>query len=573
MAKRKAARPISSPAAVEHVSIVYAREVVSGERLACKWVKLACQRHLDDFQRTDIFFDAAAADRVIGFLETFRHYKGEWAGQRMKLEAWQKFVISCIFGWKWVKNGRRRYRYAYIEVPRKNGKTILAAGIAIYMMCADGEGGAEVYNTATKKDQAMISWKDAKILIKKSKDPDFVAAMKIRENPAIIEYEAADSSMRPLGRDADGDTTDGLNPHCIIADELHAWKTEGFWQVLDSALGARAQPLFFQISTAGNSVESVGKTRHDIVKEMLEGRADDIDDFFGIIYTIDEGDDMEDPETWAKANPLYGVTVDEDKFRAKLAQAKMNPASMRELMTKWLNRWLNQAEAWLDSEKWDRCVHQYDKERLKGLRCYGGLDLALTRDLSAMALVFPPQDWLERWTVLIEYWCPEEDIKIRSRRDKVPYQTWASKGFINVTPGEIMDHTIIQKAIIQAHEDYDLRAVGYDKTYTQQIIQPLLDAGVNMLSVSQGIITMSPMAKELERLVIEESRFNHFGHPILAWNASKCVVDVDANGNIKPNKRKSVERIDGLIATIIGIGVGIDMEYEEAGAEMVVTVL
>ncbi len=584
MAKRKAVQAASSRAVVEHVSTDYAREVVSGERLACKWVKLACRRFLEDFSREDIRFDVAAADRVIGFLESFRHYKGEWAGQKMKLEPWQKFVVSNIFGWKWVKNGRRRYRYAYIEVPRKNGKTILAAGIAIYMLCADSEGGAEVYTTATKKDQAMISWKDAQVLIQNCKDPDFKAAMTIRKNPAIVEYEAANAFLRPLGRDADGDTTDGLNPHCIVADELHAWKTEGFWQVLDSALGARSQPVFLMISTAGNSLESVGKTRHDIVKEMLEGRADDIDDFFGIIYTVDEGDDIEDPKTWEKANPLYGVTVDEDKFRAKLAQAKLNPASMRELLTKWLNQWLNQAQAWLDSEKWDKCVLEFDREKLKGLKCYGGLDLALTRDLSALALVFPPQDFLERWTVLMTFWCPEEDIKVRSRRDKVPYQTWREKGHIVMTPGEVMDHTYIQKAIIQASEDYELMAVGYDKTYTQQIIQPLLDAGVNMLSVSQGILTMSPMAKELERLVIDK-KLNHFGHPVLAWNAYNCVVETDANGNIKPSKSKSDgktgqhrtscpnKRIDGLIALIIGLGVGIEMEYEAAEADFEVTVI
>ena len=277
--------------------------------------------------------------------------------------------------------------------------------------------------------------------------------------------------------------------------------------------------------------------------------------------------------------------MDEDKFWAKLAQAKLNPASMRELLTKWLNQWLNRAKAWLDSEKWDKCVLEFDRKKLKKLRCFGGLDLALTRDLSALALVFPPQDWLERWTVLMTYWCPEADVKVRSRRDKVPYQTWESKGYIVMTPGEVMDHTYIQKAIIQADEDYELMAVGYDKTYTQQIIQPLLDAGVNMLSVSQGVLTMSPMAKELERLVIEGTKFNHFGHPILAWNAYNCVVETDANGNIKPSKSKSDgktgqhrtscpnKRIDGLIATIIGLGVGIEMEYEADAGDFEVTVI
>ncbi|QJE95199.1 terminase large subunit [Luteolibacter luteus] len=562
MKRKKTAPAASSPAAVEHAAIDYAREVVAGDRLACRWVKLACERFLRDLERKDIRFDVAAADRAIAFIQAFRHYKGQWAGQRMTLEAWQKFVIGNIFGWKWVDSGLRRFKYAHIEVPRKNGKTLLAAGISLYMLCADGEGGAEVYNAATKKDQAMILHRDARVLIEKSKDPDFKAAFDIRKNPPIIEYGAADSFMKPLGRDTEGDTTDGLNPHAVIADETHAWTTPGFWNVLNSALGARSQPLFLMITTAGHNMDSVGRSHSLIVQRILKGEdGGEGDDYFGIIFTIDEGDNIEDPITWAKANPLYGVTVDEKKFRSQLALAKADPAINRELKTKWLNIWINQASLWLDSDKWSKCRLDFDKRKLEGLRCYGGLDLAITRDLSSLVWVFPPQDWLERWTLLAHFWCPAEDIITRSKRDKVPYQTWAERGFITPTPGEVMDFGYIKSQIEHDCRLYDVRAVGYDKTYAASIVNPLVEEGVNMMSFSQGIMTISPFAKELERLVIEETKLNHFGHPVLAWNAGNVVVKTDANGNIKPDKSKSEERIDGIIAAIMGLGVAIEEEY------------
>lgn len=565
MKRRKApAPPTTSSDPPEHPGIDYARDVISGERPACQWVKLACERFFRDLEREDIYLDVAAADHAIGFIETFRHYKGEWAGRNFRLEPWQKFILLNIFGWKRKDDGLRRFKYGHLEVPRKNGKTILAAGVANYLLCADGEGGAEVYNAATKKDQAMILHRDARFLIERSKDPDFVAAFDIRRNPAIIECKHNDGFMKPLGRDTEGETTDGLNPHGIIADETHAWTTPGFWNVLNSALGARSQPLFFQITTAGHNLGSVGREQSNIVKRILKGEdGGEGDDYFGIIYTIDEGDDVESPAAWEKANPLYGTTVNERKFRSQLALAKASPAIMAELKTKWLNIWLNQASAWLESEKWLAChCPDVTEKDLEGMRCYGGLDLSLTRDLSALVWVFPPQGILERWTLLSRFWCPAEDIVTRSKRDKVPYVNWAGKGFIRATPGEVTDHGFIQKQIIEDSKRFDVRAVGYDRAYSLQIVQPLLDEGLNMLAFSQGILSISPYAKELERLVIEGKKLNHMNHPVLNWCAGNAVVKTDANGNIKPDKSKAEERMDGIVATIMGLGVGIEMEYE-----------
>ncbi|MDB6078743.1 MAG: terminase large subunit, partial [Akkermansiaceae bacterium] len=532
-----------------------------------------CQRFLRDLDRTDIYFDPAAADRAILFIESFRHYKGRFAGQRLKMEPWQKFVVGNIFGWKWAGSGLRRFKYAHIEVPRKNGKTLLAAGIAIYLLCADGEGGAEVYNAATKKDQAMLLHKDARVLIQKCKDPDFISAFEIRRNPAGIEYESASAMMKPLGRDTEGLTTDGLNPHGVIADETHAWPTMDFWNVLNSALGAREQPLVLMITTAGHLLEGVGKSFSNTVETILSGESDDSDDFFGIKYTVDEGDDLENPLTWEKANPLYGITVDEKKCRSQLSLAKTNPAILNEFKTKWMNIWINQGSAWLDSEKWAKCVlPEVTEADLVGMRCYGGLDLAITRDLSALVWAFPPQGLMERWTFLSRFWCPAEDIRVRSTRDKVPYQTWASKGFIYPTPGEVMDHGYIHRQMVEDAKKFDVRAVGYDRTFMANIVNPMVDAGLNMLAFSQGILLISPYAKELEAMIIA-GRLNHMAHPVLTWNAGNVVVHTDANGNIKPDKKKSVKRIDGIVAGIMALGVGIEMENELSGGDFEVTVV
>ena len=565
-AKRKTKKPAPKtppPPPLDHPALDYALAITSGQILACRWVKLAAERFLRDLERTDIYFDPKAANRAIFFIESFRHYKGEWAGRRFKTELWQKFVIANIFGWKWKDTGLRRFKYAHIEVPRKNGKTLLAAGISLYLLCADNEGGAEIYNAATKKDQALILHKDARVLIQKSKDDSFIQAFEIKKNPPVIEYGAANAIMRPLGRDTEGDTTDGLNPHGIVADETHAWTSTGFWNVLNSALGARSQPLFLMITTAGHNLQSIGRLHSKILQRILTQQdGGEGDDYFGIIYTIDEGDDPQSPTSWQKANPLYGITVDEKKMRSQFALANADPAIHRETLTKALNIWLNQASAWLDSQKWLKCQLAFDQNLLKGLRCYGGLDLAITRDLSALVLVFPPQGILERWTLLCRFWCPAEDIITRSKRDKVPYQTWVTQGHLTATPGEVMDHGFIHNQILQDAQDYDLRAVGYDRAYSTHLITPLIEEGINMLAFSQGIMTISPYAKELEKLVIQGDKLNHFGHPILTWCAGNAVIKTDANGNIKPDKSKAEERMDGIIATIIGLAVAIEAEYE-----------
>lgn len=546
-----------------HTSHKYAEDVINGKIVACKWIKLACQRHIDDLLRDDVYFDPAKADRAIGFIETFKHYKGDFAGRKFVMMDWQKFIVASIFGWLKTKDDKRKYKYAFIEIPRKNGKTFLAAGIANYMLCADGEGGAEVYCTATKKDQAKRAWKDMQTLIVKSKNPQFIQRFKMRSKPEEIEFPETESIAIPLGRDKDGLTLDGLNPHCVVMDEIHAWKSFDYWNVLNSALGARSQPLMLMITTAGYLLEGVGKNQEKMAMNILSGTAES-DDYFAAIYTIDKDDDIEDPATWEKANPCYGITVNREKFQSFINLAKQNPDLMREFKTKWLNIWVYQVESWLDMDYWEKCFVDIEPEELKGLRCYGGLDLAQVNDLSAFILLFPPQDWLERWTVVSKFWCPAENIMEKANDSGNPYHVWAEKGLINATSGNVTDYNFIQQDVINMVADYDLQGIAFDRTFSGQIIQNMQDelGEDSLIQFAQGFMTISSPAKELDRKIRGEE-MNHLNHPILNWMAGNTVVAIDANGNIKPDKAKSESKIDGIVSLIMAVGLAEEMEGED----------
>lgn len=448
----------------------YAKAVAGRKILACEWVRLACRRHLADLKRRDLVWDAAAADRIIRFAGKFRHYKGQWAGQIFRVEPWQAFILGSLFGWKHL-DGRRRFSHAYIEVPRKNGKTFFASVIGLYMLCADKEGGAEVYAAATKADQAKIVWKDACKLIQRSKDKGFIAKFDIRKNPAVIEHLDSDSVFSPLSREASN--LDGLNPHCIIADELHAWKDAELWNVLNSALGARHQPLFVQITTAGYLTEGVCRDQQRHVQSVLRGDYDN-DGYFGIIYTTDKSDSPHDERAWQKANPNWGVSVLVESMRSAYKLAKPKPTTWIDFEVKRLNRWATASKGWLNMLRWADCAFgDVEIESLKGKRCFAGLDLAQVNDLSALVLLFPPQDGVPRWTVLPFFWCPEDDIDERSTQARVPYRDWVEQGLIEATPGNVTDYNFIEAKIVEIARIYDIKSIAFDRTFSGAIMQNL----------------------------------------------------------------------------------------------------
>jgi phage terminase large subunit-like protein len=527
----------------------YARGVLSGKHVAGGLVRLACERHVRDKRdgkARGLRFDAKEAERAIGFFDFLRHSKGEWAGQQFALEPWQKFIVGSIFGWRRA-DGTRRFRVAYNELSRKNGKSTLAAGVGLFATFFDNEGGAEGYVAATKRDQAKIVWSEAKRMVEAS--PDLRG--RLMTQVANIHRLDSASKFEPLG--ADADSLDGLNIHCAIVDELHAHKTDEVWAKLDTATGARRQPLIFAITTAGFSRESVCWKQHDYSVRVLEGVVED-DSLFAYIATTDPGDAWDDPKTWAKANPNFGVSVKLDDLERKAARAREIPAEQNWFRRMHLCEWTESSTRWLDLKTWDECGEPFDETELLGRECYGGLDLARVRDVSAFVLVFPPEEEGGRWHTMQRYWIPEMDITERSRRDHAPYAAWRAAGRVTATEGNTTDFRFIQSEVISLANKYDIRAIGYDRVFAGEIIQGLQDEGLRLLDYGQGFTDMAAPVAEIERLVIGRE-LRHGGDPVLRWMASNAVVRSDPMGNKRIDKERSTEKVDGMVALAMGVGV------------------
>lgn len=548
----------------------YAHDILSGKIPACKWVKLACQRHFDDLKNggeRGLWFDPAAGQKVIDFFRFTKHSKGEWAGQVFVLSPWQQFCTWVIFGWK-KKDGTRRFRTAYIEVARKNGKSTWFAGIGNYLLVADGEAGAEVYNAATKRDQARIIHSEATRMIKSS--PGLRKRVTIyRDNLCV---ESTNSKYEPLG--ADSDTMDGLNPHGCIIDELHAHKTRGVWDILDTATGSRRQPLQAAITTAGFDTHSVCYEQHEYVEKILERIVED-DTYFGIIYTIDgeekdgdtiirEEDDWTAEETWSKANPNYGISVKPDDLKRKCKQAREMPAKQNAFKRLHLDIWTEAETLWLNMDKWKICNSPVDTEGLRGRRCYGGLDLSKSQDVSAWVMVFPPETEDDFYRVVCRFFIPQDNMEKRVKKNRVPYDVWVRQGFITATPGNVIDYDFILEQIDQDARAYDIEEIAFDRWGAANIIQKLQEKEIEVIEFGQGFASMSAPALELERLVLGE-KLAHGGNPVLTWMAKNVVARQDPAGNIKPDKEKSREKIDGIVALIMATGRAMRNKKTESG--------
>lgn len=533
----------------------YMAGVLSGRIPAGKLLRQAVERHRRDLKtakKRGLHFDAEAADRVIRFFGILRHSKGEWAGQPFVLEPWQQFVISVLFGWK-RKDGTRRFRVAYLELPRKNGKTTVVAGIGLYLLVADEEPGAEIYSAATKREQARLSHSEAIRMVRAS--PALLKRIRpFRDNLHIVGTAA---KFEPLG--ADENTMDGLNIHGALIDELHAHRTRGVWDVLDTATGARRQPLIVAITTAGSDRTSVCWEQHEYARQVLDGVIED-DRFFAFVASIDEGDDWRDRAVWAKANPNLGVSVKLEDLESRCARAQHQPAAQNTFRRLHLDEWTQQADRWLDLAAWDECAQPVDREEIEGAVCYGGLDLATTTDIAAFVLVVPPEDpEVGLYNVIPFFFVPEENVLERVRRDRVPYDAWIRDGLIEATPGNVIDYRAIRAKIEELGERYQIAEIAFDRWGSQAISNDLIEAGFNMVQFGQGFASMSAPTKELLKLVLSK-RLAHGGHPVLRWMADNLVVRQDPAGNVKPDKGKSTEKIDGVVALVMALDRSIRQE-------------
>lgn len=523
---------------------LYAEQVRSGEILVCEYVRLAVERYYADLDRAldkGRYFDKKAAMRVIHFIEKLKHTKGEWAGQRFRLELWQQFVLWNIFGWK-NADGTRRFRYAYIEIARKNGKTALSAGIGLYMLFADGESRPEVYSAATVKDQAKICFSDAVEIVKATDLKNYLTPYR-----NSIVYELKGGTMKPLS--SDYGTHDGLNPSCGIIDEFHAHKDSGMFDVIKSAFGARRQPLMFIITTAGFDKSGVCYAYRENVIKVLRGVNED-DSLFGIIYTLDDKSEWDDPKMWIKANPNLGVSLSADYLADQVKDAKNRPEAVRNVMTKNVDLWVDAERTWILDDVWQKCIGTTDPADLKGCACWGGLDLSNVSDITAYVLLFHEND---RFQLLPHFWIPEEKMLEKIRKENINYDKWAAEGYVTVTPGNVIDYDFVKADILRIVADYDLRTSAYDRWNSSQTIIDLQNEGMECNPFGQGYGSMSAPTKEFEKLVLT-GKIEHFGNPVLRWMLASTLVKTDPAGNIKPDKEKSTQKIDGIVASIMALG-------------------
>jgi phage terminase large subunit-like protein len=554
----------------------YIDDVLSGRQVVCKWVRLAVARHVNDLEtghERGLRFDETEAKKAIAFFALLKHSKGEWARKTIVLEPWQQFHLWVLFGWRRA-DGTRRFRTSYLEVARKNGKSTMAAGVGLYMLVADGEPGAEVYTGATKRDQARIIHAEAVRMVKQS--PALRNSLTLYKDN--IHDTKAFSKFEPLGKDSK--TMDGLNVHGGIIDELHAHPDGDLWDVLETATGSRRQPLMYAITTAGNNptTASVCFQFHDYTEKALSGVVED-DAFFGTIYSLDidpetrKTEDWEDEAVWIKANPNLDVSKKRADMQDQARRVKEMPARLNSFLQKHLNLWVSQAIKWLNMDYWNACNQPLPN--LSGRQCYSGLDLSSTIDITAEVKVFPPLDDDEPYWILPTFWVPEDRIWERSKRDRVPYEAWLRQGHILATPGNAVDYDFIVANIEADSKIYDIKEIAFDRWGAFQLSQSLSNEGFTMVPFGQGYASMSAPAKELEAKIMK-ANIAHGGHPVLRWMADNVVTIKDPAGNIKPDKSKSREKIDGIVGTIMALDRAIRNEgtqrgsvYEERGLTII----
>jgi phage terminase large subunit-like protein len=545
--------------------LAYADAVIAGDLPAGSLVRLACARHRRDWELTQqpgghpagLTFDLATLDRAVRFFGCLCHSKGEWAGQPFHLEPWQAFIVGSLLGWKRA-DGSRRFRSAYVEVPRKNGKSTLLAGLGLYGLVMDREAGAEVYCAATMRDQAKIVWSEAA----RMRDKSPALSSHVRKFVGSLVAENTGSKMVPLG--ADADTLDGLNPHIVIIDELHAHRTRAVLDVMDSALGARRQPLLAMITTAGSDRASVCWEQRAYAERVLAGLVKD-ESLFAYVATIDAGDDWRIEAAWRKANPNLGVSVKLDYLERRAARAMKMPGAQNSFRRLHLDEWTDATEAWLSAGVWEAVqASTLDLGDYRGSVAWLAVDLSTKRDLTALMAVVETEDDQgdELLLAFPRFWMPADGVLERSERDGVDYATWRDQGLITATPGPVVDVAHVAAAIAELAEELDIRGVVGD-AYRRHELQAALDelsCTVPLIDHPQGYRKAAgsdlwmPGSVDATENAILERKIRIAWSPVLTWNVASVCMVADAQENRKPNKLKSTGRIDGALTLIMAVG-------------------
>lgn len=499
------------------------------------------------FMLNTSYYNKELADYAVSFIECLCHTKGTWAGKPFKLLDWQEQIIRDLFGT--VKpNGYRQFNTAYIEIPKKNGKSELAAAVALLLCCGDGEQRAEIYGCAADRGQATIVFDVAADMVRMC--PALNKRCKILTSQKRILFTPTNSFYQVLS--AEAYSKHGFNIHGVVFDELHTQPNRKLFDVMTKGSGdARMQPLYFLITTAGTDTHSICFETHQKALDILEGRKID-PTFYPVIYGAGDTEDWTDPKVWLKANPSLGETIGMDKVEAACESAKQNPGEENSFRQLRLNQWVKQSVRWMPMDKWDACAYPVNEEMMEGRVCYGGLDLSSTTDLTSFCLVFPPEDEDEPYYVLPYFWVPEDTLELRVKRDHVPYDLWHRQGYLETTEGNVVHYGYIEKFIERLGERFNIREIAFDRWGAVQMVQNLEGMGFTVVPMGQGFASMSPPTKELMKLTLEK-KLAHGGHPVLRWNMDNIFIRTDPAGNIKADKAKSTEKIDGAIACIMAL--------------------
>jgi phage terminase large subunit-like protein len=549
-------------------SLDYAKAVVSGEVLACRWVVAAAERQLADLAREPSadwpwIFDEARAARPCEFLSLLPHIKGKWARERklIELEPWQCFVITTVFGWVHRETGLRRFLEVYEEIARKNAKSTKGSGLLLFMLAADGEHGAECYTAATTRDQARIVFDDARAMAERTPDLRTYLGVAIMQHSLTVAHTS--SKAAPLA--AEGSTLDGLNVHFALLDELHAHKTRAVYDVIDTARGAREQSLLWTITTAGTDRSGICYERRTHVTKVLDKVIVD-ERTFGIIYTLDDNDDPFDPAVWPKANPNWGKSVLPDDMAAAAVKAQNTPSALNNFLTKRLNVWVNGGESpWIAMKAWDACADKtLQLSDFAGCRCYAGLDLAQKKDFAALALAIE-KDGI--WYLFIRLYLNEIAIQ---ESGNAHLSGWARANYVQVTDGDITDFDVLADDMRRYCRLLDMQEIAFDPALSMYFAGKLIEEGLPLVEIAQRALFFTPPLIQVENLVLEK-KLRHEGNPVMSWMVSNVVVKVSKFNELRsPTKERPENKIDGPVAALMALGRALANEPAEAEPSMIV---
>ena len=532
-----------------HPAEQYAADVRSGKVVACHWVRQAVERYYNDLDNAverGWVFSRKAAERKLNFISKLRHVKGKWAaaGDYITLEPWQQFICWNLFGWLMADTMKRRFTEAYIEVARKNGKSTLASAISLAMGYADDEYGAEIYYAATTRDQARICFNDAKKMVERC---SLRSRSTVTQN--AFSFDALGTTHKPVSSEAGN--LDGLSASCVVLDEFHAHPTDELYGVLQTSSGAREQALMFIITTAGLKTTVPCYTYRKTMTEVLDGVLT-ADRTFAIIYTLDDPAEVDDPTNWVKANPCLGVSLNEGYIQDQYDKMKREPSAIANIMTKHFNVWMNAAAVWIPDAQWSSIESVVPISELDGKKCVAALDLAAVNDYCSLCLLFNERG---RYQYLWKFYIPEDKYKSRHEilRENANIDDWVAKGFVTVTDGNVTDYDYILADLDEMMARYDITAIAYDPWNAAQVASKLSERGANLQAFTQTIGNFAYPTKEFARIV-GLGIVDHYDNPVARWMLSNVVIKQDVNGNARPDKAKSAEKIDGIVAAIMALG-------------------